>query len=253
MAPYTMMSCMWPGKEGNIKFISGIPGCSEKSRKTTTGGEQVTYQMSMPVYGSDSPFVKQMSYTMATTRKDGKIATLTTAEGDSIEKAAETSTAIYNLDSPRPMTVAQFVSTRKVGNKKETFVLYDENMCAKLRATGSDPRMTEMARMCASQLAPYQAIIAEYTKKFARENKKLGYRSFDSASYDFSAGYMGGSKTELQEARGGTFTELATIMGNCGIIDPGGGLQSPVQPPNPIEGTPQKPTPALREASPNEG
>jgi hypothetical protein len=106
--------------------------------------------------------------------------------------------------------------TQTQDGKKENFVIYDQEMCARMKASGLTNSLVEKTAVCAEVFDKYLSIINEFGKKFGRENLKIGHQSWDLSGSFGAYGYMNGKST-FREVRGGNLMELGSVLGSCGM------------------------------------
>ncbi len=247
---YGVAGCVYPNSQGRLDFISNVPGCTEKSRKSLKDGELVTFQMTAIDYSNPTkPQPKVTTTTMRTVKTGNKISSLIIGEGSDLNKAPTVTTYTYNSEAFNPLTALNRTTVKiNKGRKSDTFVTYDRDLCARLDETHSLDRDLAQAQLCATILSKYDDVINEFSKKFSSQKLKLGY-------YTYNLGFNGSIASDLAEVRSGRVMDTVAIMVACKSMKPstnpyGFGMPAPEIDQKPLPAP--KEAPAQREVGPDE-
>lgn len=167
--------CLYPSEEGRLVFVSGIAGCTEKSRRKNPQGEEVTVQWNVPDINNRGKS-KTISRTLKTSVKDGKLVSISSADGSDLTKSSMVRTLQFDSSSRNPQNYIdrEMITVRDENAKGTTFVTYDRNLCTQLKANPHLDEALEQAQACSQSLLKIEEAISQASNNLKAENMKLG-------------------------------------------------------------------------------
>ena len=201
---YQAQSCGYYDGNGDI-HVNVRPGCTLKNPiKTTKDFQQATYQQTVNN--------KTETFTLATTKKDGAMTSVSFGEGEALDKAKMVTT--YQYENGQPLRT--ILTTHKNG-KTEKLAIWDAAVCKQL-APITQKNLDKM-RECATFFAIAEKAISDVQADLAKNNLKLAYQDFHQPGV-YQAVTMSGPK----------ISDIFGLMKDCELYTSNNGYVQNVQP-----------------------
>lgn len=200
---YQAQQCGYYDVSGDI-HVNVRPGCSLKNPiKTTKDFQQATYQQTV---GN-----KAETFTIATTKKDGVMTSVSFGEGESLEKAQSFMT--YQYENGQPLRT---ILTSHKNGKTEKLAIWDASACQQI--ANLNQMSFDKIKECATVFDRVEKAIADVQAGLAKNDIKLAYQDFHEPG-----------KYQAITAGAAKVADIFGLMKDCELSKTGGYVQN-VQP-----------------------
>lgn len=235
-AAYSLFSCATPTPSGKIFTLNNMAGCKVVKKTESAKGDLVTVERVMPDPYNKGKTISQLQ-TFKTTTEDGRLASVSYANGDDLNRAATVMTAQYNpyAQDPNNNLVRQIFTQTGPNKDKVSYVTYDRNLCSRLKENSDLQADSIKLQVCSEFLKKYEDAISEYSKNLKKEKLNLGVPNELNQS----------GEPSYREAKSGRISDIIFIASTCYRLT----MPNPLPSTEPQQSTPSaKSPPGLRNA-----